>query len=474
MLGRGRAVGVVLVAALGAPLVVPGTEAAVNKVSFADPVAVSANDDQSAAEPSIRVARDGKIYIVAPQGLTSGATRLQDNSGGDVIWRSDDDGKTWEWLGSFDDAAGGGDADLAPDSNGNLWGSGLTLANTTATFSADDGATWCVNPVGSLDTVVDRQWIETYKSEPFAFMSTGKIATGSVILSRLELAAPPGDEPAAGCPVVSRTITMSGSDTYQWPGEITVDEKNDLVYAGYNTDASIQDKIAVGRTDLTALMAQTFKVATTKGDSFDSFVGLDVDQAGNLYAVWNERRPAGKEGIEGLTNSYLAVSKDSGEHWTKPVRVNRVPTSVFPWVVAGSKGRVAITYYGTKGKGPSPELVVHPDAPIPKWFVYISYSLNALSSDPTYTQVKATPTPIHKGNICTSGTGCATGTRDLLDYLQIDLTPCGKVAIAYTDNSRDVVDDAGVRSSNMPEHIYFVGQDGGPKFYKEPLSPDIC
>ncbi len=457
---------------LAAALAAPASDAAAKKVTFRAPVQVSADETQSGAEPSIRAARDGTLYIVAPQGLGSGV-RTQDNGGGDVIWRSKDGGKTWEWLGSFDNAAGGGDADLAIDSSGDLWGSGLTLANTTATYSSDDGESWCVNPVGSLDTVVDRQWIETYKDEPFAFMTTGRIGRQSVILSRLELASPPGEN-QPGCPVVSLTVSVSGTDSYQWPGEIAVDEKNDYVYVAYNTGGATEDDIVVTRSSLDLLTTAHAVVTTTKGDSFDSFVAVDVDSAGNVYAAWNERRPVGADGKLGLTNSYVSVSKNSGETWSKPVRVNKVPTSVFPWLVAGSKGRVAVTYYGTNSKGPSPELVVQEGNPVPQWRVYASYSLNASSANPKYQEVVATPTPMHEGNVCTSGTGCATGTRDLLDYLQLDLDPCGRIVIAYTDNSRDVVDDAGIRSTNAPEFISFVGQKGGPHFYKNPLSGSDC
>src|SRR5688500_14334339 len=62
-------------------------------MTFGAPVMVSANDDQTAAEPSIRGARDGSIYIVAPTGLGNVRTG-NESGGGDVVWRSDDFGKT--------------------------------------------------------------------------------------------------------------------------------------------------------------------------------------------------------------------------------------------------------------------------------------------------------------------------------------------------------------------------------------------
>jgi hypothetical protein len=271
-------------------------------------------------------------------------------------------------------------------------------------------------------------------------------------------------------------VTVSGDDTYQWPGEIAVDEKNDFVYVAYNTDAAKRDDIVVARTDLQLGNAKRFKVTTTRGDSFDSFVAVDVDQAGNVYTVWSERRPKGTEGKRGSTNSYLAISRDSGKTWTDPIKVNDRPrTTVFPWVVAGSKGRVAVAYYGITHRGPSPEKVLYPDRRVPRWKVWVAWSLNAHKAGRTFHEDKAMPKGayLHEGDVCTSGTGCATGTRDLLDFFQLDLDPCGKVVITYTDNSRDEVSREG-RSSNQPELISFIGQKGGPRFYATPLNPDVC
>ncbi|MEA2460890.1 MAG: hypothetical protein QOH90_1067, partial [Actinomycetota bacterium] len=188
---------------------------------------------------------------------------------------------------------------------------------------------------------------------------------------------------------------------------------------------------------------------------------------GNVYAAWTERRPQKIEKF-GQTGTYVAMSRDQGKTWSTPIKVNdRARTTAFPWVVAGSKGRVAIAYYGINHRGLSPEKVVYPHRRVPKWKVWVSYSLNANSAHPTYTEKRATG-PIHLGNVCTSGTGCASGTRDLLDFFQLDLNPCGKVVITYTDNSRDVVAKDGTRTTNKPELVSFVKQAGGPSFYTEP------
>ena len=463
-----------VVGALAASATPESTElrAAARGVTFSKPVAVSANAGQAAAEPSIRAARNGNLYIVAPQGL--GSSRPIDDEGGDIVWRSTDGGKNWTFLGSYDDAAGGGDADIAPDRSGDLWGAGLTLVNTTATYSTDDGDSWTANPVTTLDSGVDRQWIDTYRNEPFAFMSTG--TPDDMALMRLEL--------AGSAPIVVNQVSVSEvGETYQWPGEIAVDSKRSFVYVAYNNasdsatdEDTLRDNIIVTRTNLDLTETKHFVVAKTLGDSFDSFVAVDTDRAGNVYAVWTERRPKGPDGKRGVTNSYISVSNNKGKTWSAPKRVNkkRARTTAFPWVVAGSRGRVAVTYYGTRRRGPSPEEVTKPTKKGPNWKVFVAYTMRAGRAKPFYRQRLAVPKPIHAGNVCTSGTGCAGGTRDLLDYFQIDLDPCGRMVIAYTDNSRDEVTIGGDRVSNSPELVSFVGQSGGKRFYRKPLNARVC
>jgi len=51
--------------------------------------------------------------------------------------------------------------------------------------------------------------------------------------------------------------------------------------------------------------------------------------------------------------------------------------------------------------------------------------------------------PNHQGVICTGGSGCGPGTRNLLDLFQIAIDPVvGKAAIIYTDDT--------IATSNSP------------------------
>ena len=164
--------------------------------------------------------------------------------------------------------------------------------------------------------------------------------------------------------------------------------------------------------------------------------------------VWNERHPETQ-----TTDVYFTVSKDRGVTWRAPVKVNNGPqTTTFPWIVAGDRGKIEIVYYGTCEKGPSPETVPSTS----KWKVWMAQSLNALDPVPSFKENPATEF-IHQGPICTSGTGCAPGTRDLLDFFQIDIDELGLANIAYTDNLNTPPDG----SDPHQEWVSFVQQKGG-------------
>ena len=106
--------------------------------------------------------------------------------------------------------------------------------------------------------------------------------------------------------------------------------------------------------------------------------------------------------------------------------------------------------------------------------MWVAYSRNAAGARPRYKKKLAVRKPMHAGNICTSGTGCASGTRDLLDFYQIDLDACGRMVIAYTDNSNDRVTLGGERTRDRPELITFVRQNRGLRFYRKPPNRHVC
>jgi hypothetical protein len=97
---------------------------------------------------------------------------------------------------------------------------------------------------------------------------------------------------------------------------------------------------------------------------------------------------------------------------------------VFPWIAAYA-GVVDVVYYATTAASK--------DDPSAVWNVYFNQTINDGTS---FTQSLVSNTPNHTGVICTNGTGCAAGTRNLLDLFQVAIDPLsGRAAIIYTDDT---------------------------------------
>ena len=427
---------------------------------FSAPRHVGPDASDVTGEPSIIVARDGTEYIVAPDGpgVRAPASLGGSGIGGSIIWRSSDRGRSWQRLGSYDVPTGGGDSDIVVAPDGTLFGSGLSyVACSTVSTSTDRGDTWLPMPIagcGRTPLSNDRQWNAVYGN------GVVYTAIGDTVDSEIDLVRSVVDDPVV---VPSTTLTLSRTNDYQWPGTVAVDQRNGTTYTVWNTAGSpnncdqsagsdpckpaaasskVADRVLVsvlpnGSTSPPAPVT----VAKRRFDTYDSFVVNAVDSAGAVYVVWSERHPSLHQ-----TWTMLSVSRNGGRTWTAPVKVNRGPaTTTFPWVTAGDRGRVAISYYGTTSRGNSPQKVAK-DA---SWSVWSTYSTDG---GRTFREYRTTP-PMHHGSICTSGTGCAAGSRNLLDFFETAMDPNGCLVTAYADNTVDPATGAVVT---------YVRQTSGP------------
>lgn len=158
------------------------------------------------------------------------------------------------------------------------------------------------------------------------------------------------------------------------------------------------------------------------------FPAVAIDSTnGNVYATWSNASGAG-------TNVFFSTSTDGGASWSTPEIVNIAPanTAVFPWVAAHA-GTVDVVYYGTDSTTNGTGAV---------WNVYLAQTSNNGTS---FTQSLASNTSNHTDVICTGGTGCADGTRNLLDLFEVGIDPTsGSAAIVYVD------DTLGTDSSGNP------------------------
>jgi len=151
-------------------------------------------------------------------------------------------------------------------------------------------------------------------------------------------------------------------------------------------------------------------------DFSNVFPALAVDPAnGKLYAVWSDAH-----------HIFFSASSNQGATWSSAVTVNLAPatTALFPWVAAHN-GTVDVVYYGTPAASK--------DDASAAWNTYLAQTSNDGAS---FAQSKVSNTSNHTGVICTNGTGCAPGTRNLLDLFELAINPQnGRAAIIYTDDT---------------------------------------
>jgi hypothetical protein len=152
-------------------------------------------------------------------------------------------------------------------------------------------------------------------------------------------------------------------------------------------------------------------------NGFDPSVATTPDNT--VYEAW-----------QGANNHpYVALSKTHGSSWSTPVDLGAtmspaIVTSTFQAVTAGDNGRVAVAYLGSTTGG-DPFAASWPGV----WDLYVSYTYDGGT---TWSTVKATTDPVQRGWMCAGGTSCGSG-RNLLDFMDANVTKDGRVVVGYAD-----------------------------------------
>lgn len=130
----------------------------------------------------------------------------------------------------------------------------------------------------------------------------------------------------------------------------------------------------------------------------------------------------------------IAVSDDQGLSWHNNQDVGfkfNVQNAVFPEVVAGDNNRASFFFLGTPtiGAGTGADTGATPFSGV--WHGYIATTYDG---GKTWVTVDATPNnPVQLGVVCTQGTTCPSGTRNLLDFNDLTVDWKGRVYAAYAD-----------------------------------------
>jgi hypothetical protein len=489
--------------------------------------AVVVDHQRVTGEPSVSISptlnkrHHHSIYVSTPYGFSTTAS---------FVWKSEDGGQTFHLIGDeapptgkpARTCAGGGDSTIVNDLAGDLYFGDLQgLTNVSESVSTNGGDSFTTTCNAANDTGADRPWNAVYK-DPLKkgreYMTVDQVdqctppncGLGETGSNTLELTQSSGVEAAKQIfsPTPAQKIEPDGIVS----GAV-VDQRTGALYIAHtgltnakgkirggtdgngNTNAVIVDRFPHGFTQSAPTPFTSISLCSpynagskvcrsetavsrplnSRGNSTvttgQDFAPIAIDRSGDLYLVWSQAPVNSSGRISGPSTVYLASSSNGGRSWTKPIdvsaHVHGLKTNLFPWVAAGSRGRVDIVWYGTRTLGKCPKQPCGPSAIHGVWNVYMAQALNAVGSSgtanphPSFTTTKVSEYSPHFGAICTMGIGCSTGgDRGLLDFLQVQVAPSGAAYVVWADGAN--TDFNGGETSAI---IDFAQQVRGPSLY---------
>ena len=436
-----------------------------------------------AAEPSISVGPDGRLYSSSENGLGSGT----------LAWTSADNGRHFRSTPSPNDVSagsedvgqesglepGGGDTDTAvatarnAQGNYNAYVSSLSLANVDVSTSADNGTTWSLNPATALP-IDDRPWIAATGS---AKVCISYLTAPAILVPNVGLHVQCSYDAGATFTQVANAydtsaVGLAASQGGSRTGNLVFDPTNpgymytvfayENVEDAANVNAFLHNVgVAVSSDGGQTWHDYAVHVNPDVSAKYDNqFVNVAVDKAGVVYVAYSDNH-----GV------FYQYSTDRGQTFSAPIQVSQgTDTAVMPWLAAGDAGKIDLVYYQATGYSGNPETAAATVA----WKVVMAQSLAAASPLPSfgYTTVNSV---VHHGGVCEGGALC-TGNRDLFDDFGVKASPTtGLASVVYSDDQYQ--NDAshrpnpvnGCTSANNDasacDHTNMATQTGGTAIY---------
>ncbi|HEY2954828.1 MAG TPA: FlgD immunoglobulin-like domain containing protein [Candidatus Eisenbacteria bacterium] len=410
-----------------------------NDVTFSPNVTVSAPAAARVCEPSLRVDVRGNCYVGGIRGVPAGVD----------LWRFDLDPaspgydpqlRNPTYLGQPDAFAdedttggrdGGGDIDIStsfpasPTATPIITITSLALANVSSAVSTDRGENFALSPAVANVPADDRQWNESTGADTVYVLYRAPIpATGLFVQRSIDHGA---SYPATG--LVSPTGTT--------PGYIDVDHANGYVYVSHMSSSAL----FVSRSTDAGATWSTF-TADNSTSHHHLFDPIKVGDDGTVYVAWTDDHTV-----------FLTHSLDHGVTWAPAVPVSGPEThfALFPWLEAGSAGRVVVVWYASASN-------VNWNSS--DWRCYASITTNATATQPTFRVAEVSDHVIHASNLSEGGLTIPPApvgeepNRNLCDYFQVAIDPLGACVIAFTDDHND-----------FDGQTYVARQLSGPSLY---------
>ena len=330
------------------------------------------------------------------------------------------------------------DPDFTQDAGGRIYNTGIDLANQAVFSSPDGGYTWDAGTVQCSPG--DRPWLAGGKKDE-VFMATNTLIQDPS--HRIFQSTDAGN-------TCSTDSIPGGTDTSRGHGKIYYDRATDqLVEPATGDDGGMGINVWKRGEE-----AFTYRQGTSGTTLYGSWPAIAIDGGGTTYVVWDtDARADGTSGGCGGNESpapneiLMMYTKDFGRTWSPVITVARPDNArvLWPWIVAGDAGKVAVTWYQT-------DKVVDLACEKAAITVMSQHRFDASTEKPTVETANASGRPISINDICQSGTTCvATGEdRRLGDFFTniIDERGCELIATGDT-MSKDPL-TGGERATSLP------------------------
>ena len=324
-------------------------------------------------------------------------------------------------------------------------------------YSDDRGASWTTNDLAAVNpSFIDRPWLAVDPSTVSANQDLVYIAYHDFTISQIWVAiSSDGGQAFVQTDVTAQNaVAFTDSFCNTIPSSIEVDRETHEVYVEWITSdfvsntttgcdiSQIQNfhKVYVAHSLAGGALWDAHLVfdggASTNTDKV--FATLAVDDSGtpgtsgNVYSVFSDNL------IPSVPNEYdiwFTHSGDKASTWSQPTQVNNGGgTNYFPWIAAGSTGRVDFIYLHTADLLPS-------DATLSPWYTKFAQTTDGTDAVPKFGVTSASSSIMHVGAICTNGIFCTVegepfGNRDLADAISIAIDRGGSAGLVWTDQGK--------------------------------------
>lgn len=437
---------------------------------FSEPLLV--DTVRAGGEPVIAITHAGTLLLSAHPGFThyhpadEGVNPPDEIAtpfaGQSYLWRSTDGGATWAHIGlpGMEEGPrslglGVSDPEFTVMQDGAVCFTDLEgLAMSSVSCSEDDGQTWLPgNPVAA-GAPNDRQWIASHGDELYF---TANYFTDHHLRASTDKGLTWEDRGDVPC---SQDLVAKPSNGH-------------LIVA---CDAGVAVSEDAGRT-----WSEVRSVPDAPEDGQRVMAEPAIDSAGNVWVTYTE----------GERRLFVAGTPDEGLSWPWVYEVTphfrlaaaqgrlggdfvcvetlesacgaeqddlgmtaKNGTYIWPWISAGSRGRLAVTWIGAFEEVDSGEYGGN-------WYVFTAYLLGADTSTPQVVPMRLTPEPMHEGPICQSGTTCQvssmqgedSGDRRLGDFFETTIGADGYLYGTWSNTYR--------QPDDVISHPEFVKQVGG-------------